>query len=153
MTYQWALAVVLHQLGTIVWVGGMFFAHVALRPAVNELLEPPQRLSLMRRVLGRFFGWVWFAILLLWASGLWIFLGHFGGKAGIHVHAMMGIAAVMTALFLYIWFVPFRRMKAAVSASDWPGAAARLGLIRPIILVNLVLGLITAVLGSAGPKL
>lgn len=153
MTYQWALAVVLHQLGTIVWVGGMFFAHVALRPAVNELLEPSQRLSLMRRVLGRFFGWVWVAILLLWGSGLWIFLGLFGGKAGTYVHAMMSIAAVMTALFLFIWFVPYRHMKAAVSASDWPGAAARLGVIRPIILVNLLLGFITAILGAVGPKL
>ena len=123
MTYQWALALALHQLSTIIWVGGMFFAHVALRPTVNELLEPPLRLPLMARVLGRFFTWVWVAIALLWVSGLWVFLGVFGGKAGLHVHAMMGIAAIMTALFIFIQLVPFRRMKTAVAASDWPAAA------------------------------
>jgi uncharacterized membrane protein len=153
MTYHWALAIVLHQLGTIVWVGGMFFAHVALRPAVNELLEPPERLPLMLRVLERFFRWVWVAILLLWGSGLWVFLGVYRGEVGVHVHAMMGIAAVMTVLFLYLWFWPYRRMKAAVADADWPSAASRLGVIRPVILANLALGLITATIGAAGPGL
>ena len=153
MPYQWALALTLHQLGTIVWVGGMFFAHMALRPAAGELLDPPQRLTLMLRVFDRFFAWVWGAILLLWASGLWIFLGLYAGKAGPHVHLMMGLAALMTLLFLFIWFVPYRRMKAAVAAKDWPGAAVRLSSIRGIIFVNLLLGLVTAVLGVAGPKL
>jgi len=153
MTYQWAFAIVLHQLGTIVWVGGMFFAHVALRPSVNEMLEPATRLPLMLRVLSRFFRWVWAAILLLWGSGYWVFWSIYGGKAGMHVHAMIGIAFVMTALFLFIWFVPYQRMKLAVEAADWPSAASRLGLIRPIILVNLVLGLVTAALGAAGAKI
>lgn len=153
MSYQWALALALHQFGTIVWVGGMFFAHMALRPAAGELLDPPKRLPLMLRVFHRFFSWVWGAILLLWASGLWIFLSLYGGKAGLHVHLMMGFAALMTALFLVIWFFPYRKMKAAVVAGDWSGAAKCLAQIRAIILTNLVLGLISAVLGVAGPKL
>ena len=152
MSYQWALALALHQLGTIVWVGGMFFAHIALRPAVGELLEPVQRMPLMLRVFDRFFRWVWAAIILLWASGLWIFLSLYGGKAGLYVHLMMGTAALMTALFLVVWFFPYRTMKAAVAAEDWPGAAKSLARIRVIILTNLLLGLVTTVLGVAGPK-
>lgn len=152
MTYQWAIALGLHQLGMIVWVGGMFFAHMALRPAVNALPGPPERLPFMLAVLARFFLWVWVAILLLWTSGLWIFLEVYGGKVGIHIHAMMGIAAIMTILFFLIWFVPYRRMKAAVAVADWTTAAARLGVIRSIILVNLILGLVTAVVGAAGPR-
>jgi uncharacterized membrane protein len=66
---------------------------------------------------------------------------------------MMGAAALMTALFLLIWFLPYRRMKAAVAAEDWPGAAKRLALIRGLVLTNLLLGLVTAVVGVAGPKL
>jgi uncharacterized membrane protein len=149
----WALAIALHQLGTIIWIGGMFFAHVALRPAVNELLDPPQRFPLMLSILGRFFRWVWVAILLLWGSGLWIFLGLYEGKAGLYVHAMMGIAGLMTVFYLFLWSVPYRRMRAAVAAEDWAAAAARLGMVRPIILVNLILGLVTAAIGAAGPKL
>ena len=45
----------LHLLGVVVWVGGMFFAHMALRPAATELLEPPQRLPLLQATLMRFF--------------------------------------------------------------------------------------------------
>lgn len=153
MLYQWALALSLHQLGAIVWVGGMFFAHMALRPAAVELLMPPQRLSFLLRVFDRFFAWVWVAILLLWSSGLWIFLGFYDGKAGVHVHFMMGLAALMTTLFLFIWFVPYRRMKVSVAAEDWSGAAVQLAVIRGIILVNLLLGLVTAVSGVSGSKL
>lgn len=153
MSFEWPLAIALHQLGTIVWIGGMFFAHFALRPALNERLQPPQRLPVMLRVLDRFFPWVWLSILLLWASGLWVFLGIYGGKAGVHVHAMMGIALVMTLLFAYIWFGPYRRMGSAVEATDWPVGGAALARIRKIILINLILGLITAILGAAGPGL
>lgn len=153
MHYQWALALALHQLGSIVWVGGMFFAHMALRPAAGELLKPPERLPLMLRVFDRFFAWVWGAVIVIWASGLWIFLGLFAGTAGLHVHLMMGLASLMTILFLFIWFAPYQRMKAAVAEEDWPGAADRLSQIRVIVLVNLLLGLAAAVLGVAGPKL
>jgi uncharacterized membrane protein len=153
MSYQWPAALALHQIGTIIWIGGMFFAHVALRPTVNQLLDPPVRLPLMLAVFTRFFPWVWVAIALLWTSGLWVFLGLFGGKAPIHVHVMMGLAAVMTAIFVFIWSVPFRKMGPAVEAEDWAGAGARLGLIRKLILTNLLLGLVTAMTGAAGPHL
>src|SRR4029077_19786338 len=42
-----ALALALHILGAVVWVGGMFAIYVCLRPALGTL-EPPQRLRLMR---------------------------------------------------------------------------------------------------------
>jgi uncharacterized membrane protein len=145
-----ALSIALHQLATLVWVGGMFFAHVALRPVANGLLDPPLRLLLMGGVLGRFFPWVWLSIALLWGTGLWIFLGAMGAKAGEHVYLMMAIALVMTVLFVYLWFVPFRHLKGAVTSADWPAAGTRLARIRQIILTNLILGLITAVAGSAG---
>jgi uncharacterized membrane protein len=153
MSYQWALSLALHQLGTIIWIGGMFLAHAALQPAAGEVLDPTQRLPLMQRTFDRFFLWVWSSIVLIWGSGLWIFLKLYGGQAGTHVHLMMGIASVMTALFLVIWFLPYRRMKAAVAAEDWLGAARHLALIRALVLINLILGLVTAVVGVAGPKL
>jgi hypothetical protein len=42
-----ALALALHTLGAVVWVGGMFAIYVCLRPALGTL-EPPERLRLMR---------------------------------------------------------------------------------------------------------
>ena len=49
----------LHVMGVVVWVGGMFFAHMALRPAVQSL-APPERLPLLAATLSRFIaGWRW----------------------------------------------------------------------------------------------
>jgi uncharacterized membrane protein len=150
MTMQLALAIALHQLATVVWVGGMFFAHFALRLSAQRTLDPPQRMALMLAVFDRFFSWVWVAVVVLWVSGFWIFSGIYSGKMGWHVHAMMLTALIMSALFFYIYFVPYRAMGKLVSAADWTGAGARLAVIRRIILANLLLGLVTAALGSAG---
>ena len=57
-------ALIVHTLAAVVWVGGMFFAHQALRPAAAAL-DPPLRLPLWSRVFDRFFAWVIAAIVLL----------------------------------------------------------------------------------------
>lgn len=152
MGFQWPLAVTLHQLGTIIWVGGMFFAHFALRPAAAAVLDPPRRLPLLCAVFQRFFPWVGISIFLLWTSGLWLFLGP-GARAGLHVHLMMGIGGLMTLIFLYIWLAPFRGLRSAVASEDWPLSGRRVASIRKLLLVNLLLGLLTAVLGASGPFL
>ena len=45
-----AIAIALHLLAAVIWVGGMFFAYMALRPAAASLLEPPLRLPLWSQV-------------------------------------------------------------------------------------------------------
>ena len=79
-----ALAVTLHLLSVVVWVGGMFFAHQCLRPVAAGQLEPPQRLRLWVGVFGRFFPWVWISVVLILASGygmvFMVFSGFGSGK-------------------------------------------------------------------------
>jgi uncharacterized membrane protein len=48
------LGLAIHTLAAVIWVGGMFFAHVVLRPSAKPL-DPATRLALWERVLGRFF--------------------------------------------------------------------------------------------------
>jgi uncharacterized membrane protein len=146
-----ALLIALHALGAVVWVGGMFFAHMALRPSV-EILAPPHRLPLLAATLGRFFAWVWVAVALLLATGYLMIGLVFGGFAdlGLHIHVMQGIGLVMMALFAHIWFVPFRRLRAAVAAGDWLAGGAQMAQIRRIVAVNLVLGLAVAVIATGG---
>ena len=151
MSLVLAAAFGLHQLATVVWVGGMFFAHLVLRPAVAEVMQGPDRVRLMAGIFRRFFPWVWTAVALLWGSGLWLLLGVLHGRGGAHVHVMMGIATVMTAIFVGLFAFPYRQFRLAVASGDWPLAAAKLTLIRRLIGVNLVLGLTTAVVGAAGP--
>ena len=141
----------IHLLGALVWVGGMFFAYVVLRPA-SAILEPPQRLTLWAGVLERFFRWVWPALLALLASGYWMMFMVFGGFAtsGLHIHLMHGLGLLMLLLFLYVYFLPLRGLRQAVAAADWAVAGARLGRIRQVVAINLTLGLVVVAIGSGG---
>jgi uncharacterized membrane protein len=146
-----SIAISLHVLAAIVWVGGMFFAHMVLRPAAAAL-EPPVRLGLWAGCFQRFFVWVWAAVVLLPLSGYWISFSVLGGMANLplYVHLMEGIAWIMIALFAYLYFVPYRRFKGAVAVGDWPAGGKALGTMRRIVVTNLLLGLSTSVIGVAG---
>ncbi|MHB9118638.1 MAG: CopD family protein [Burkholderiales bacterium] len=144
------LATLLHVLGVVVWVGGMFFAYMALRPVAVDVLQPPLRLPLWAGVFRRFFPWVWLSILLILTSGFAL-IGMLGGMGAVgwHVHAMLAIGVVMMLIFVYIYFGPFARLKSFVQADDWKSAGQALGTIRHLIAINLSLGLLNIVLAKA----
>jgi uncharacterized membrane protein len=137
----------LHILSATVWVGGMFFAYAVLRPAAGPF-EPPVQLSLWRRAFGRFFLWVWAAVILLLVTGYTMFLRY--GVSGIHVHIMQLLGVLMVLLFLHLFFAPWRRLRTALDVQDFAAAGRQLNQIRMIVAVNLVLGLITVVVGASG---
>jgi uncharacterized membrane protein len=145
------IALILHAFSAVVWVGGMFFAHQALRPAA-VILDPGPRLRLWSRVLEKFFAWVIAAIVLLLLSGYVMVFAVFGGFAGIglYIQLMMGIGILMMLLFFHLYFAPWRRFRAAVVREDWTEGARQLGQIRTIVTINLVLGLIVVAIGSSG---
>ena len=142
----------LHILAAIIWVGGMFFAYMALRPVAATLLEPPLRLTLWSQVLGRFFPWVWAAVLILPATGLWMIFTELGGmkNVGGHIHVMLLLGTIMIALFLHVFFAHYRKLNNALTAKDIPAAGQQLNKIRRLIGINLILGLITTVIAIAG---
>ena len=146
------IAITLHLLAAVVWVGGMFFAWMALRPVAASLLEPPLRLPLWSQVFARFFPWVWTAVLMLLASGYWMVFRVFGGfhSLALYIQLMQGIGLAMMAIFLHIFFAPYRRLRRAVSTQDWPAAGRALGQIRRLIGINLILGLAVIGITSSG---
>jgi len=136
--YEWLKF--FHLAAGVVWLGGMALIILALRPVVIARMAPPERVVLMSDVLARFFLMVWLSIALLLASGFWM-LGMSDMKlAPKGWHAMSGLGLLMCLIFAHIWFVPFRRLKAAVNASDWPAAGRALGQIHPLVLTNFALG-------------
>jgi uncharacterized membrane protein len=145
-----AIAVALHALAAVVWVGGMFFAYFCLRPALGAE-EPARRLAVMAGALRRFFPWVWAAVAVLLLSGFGQVprLGGFAG-IGLHVQLMMGLGLVMMLLFGHLYFAPNRRLQAAVGRADWAEAGRQLGTVRRIVEINLALGLLTAAIGASG---
>jgi uncharacterized membrane protein len=146
------LAITLHVLSAVIWVGGMFFAYVALRPAAAGLLEPPLRAPLWSRTFGRFFPWVWGAVVLLPGTGYWMIFEVFQGlgNIGLHVHVMQVSGIAMILLYLFVFFLPYRRLNRAVAGNDFAAAVRHLALIRRLVGVNLVLGLLTVVVATGG---
>lgn len=139
----------LHLLAAVAWVGGIFFAYMALRPA-SMLLDVPQRLALWVATFGRFFPWVWGFVGVLLVSGHALMVLTPAGKS---LLAMAAIGWVMSLLFAYLYFVPFVSLRRAVATSDTPVAARAMSRIRPVMATNLVLGLIASALGALHPIL
>jgi len=146
-----SIALILHILSAVIWVGGMFFALVVLRPATGPL-DAAARLGLWLRVFDRFFAWVLAAIVVLLLSGFAMIFSLFGGFVGLrlYVDLMMLIGIVMMMLFLHLYFAPWKRFRAAMTAGDSAAAAAQLSQIRIIVTINLILGLVTVAIGSSG---
>jgi uncharacterized membrane protein len=145
-----ALLIALHVLAVVVWVGGMFFAYLVLRPSAGAL-QSEARLALWHRVLGRFFPFVWMSVIVLLASGYGMIVGYFAfASAGLYINLMQGLGIVMIMLFLHLYFAPWRRFNTSVERSDFVEAAKQLGQIRRIVGINLVLGLVTIVIGASG---
>jgi uncharacterized membrane protein len=129
----------------------MFFAYMALRPAAVEVLQPPERLRLWHRTFHRFFMWVWLAILSLLGTGFYM-IHLFGGlsRAPGFVQTMMVLGLAMVAIYLYVFFVPYRRLVLHVAQQEWPKGGAALATIRKLVAINLALGGLTAAVATMG---
>ena len=138
---RWVLAV--HVLCAVLWVGGMFFAYVVLRPSM-AVLEPIQRIALHTQVFRRFFLVIWHVMPLILLSGFAVLFGFYGGPAfvGWNVHLMMLLGLIMSGVFLLIVFGPYARFRRTTERAT---AAECIDRIRKLIGVNLVLGIITIV--------
>ena len=141
----------LHVLGMMIWVGGMFFAYMFLRPAAASQLEPPARLNLWRHVFNRFFPWVWVMIVLVPVTGV-LLIVEMGGMAAVgrYVHIMTTLGLLMVLIFLHVFFAPFRKLKRFLDADDIPSAGKQLSQIRWLVGLNTVIGLITILVATAG---
>lgn len=146
------LTLVLHVLSVAIWVGGMFFAYVCLRPIAASQLEPPVRLQLWAGVFGKFFPFVWVTVILLPLTGYMMISNLYDGmgNAPLYVHLMNGLGSLMIFIYLHVFFAPFQRLKRAVASQDWPAGGKALAQIRILVGVNTALGLITIIIASGG---
>ena len=147
------LFLLLHVLSVVVWVGGMFFAYMALRPVAASVLEPPQRLTLWSGVFGKFFPWVWVSIVLILATGLHMMVKLGGAAAPHYILTMLVLGVVMMLIYGHVFFAGYKKLKRAVGQQDWKAGGAVLAQIRRLIGINLSLGLLTIVVVFVGRAL
>lgn len=143
------LVLFLHLSSVVVWVGGMAFAYLCLRPAAAKL-APAQRLPLWVGVFERFFPWVWGAVILLPVTGIGRLLEVGFANSPRAWHLMMVTGLVMIGVFLAIWFGPWQKLRAAVGREDWAAGAVALNQIRQRVGFNLVLGFATIAIATLG---
>ena len=144
------IAVALHVLAVVVWVGGMAFALFVLRPGLAAL-APPQRIAVLARVFARFLPLVGAAILVIVASGAAMLLALPSLRGlGWGLHVMTGVGVVMIVVYAVLWLRLNPRLQKAAAAEDWPGAAAVAESMRRAVLLNLVLGIVVIVAAIVG---
>ncbi len=135
----------LHAIAATIWVGGMFFAYLVLRPSVPGIEHPPERLKLWDRVFEKFFFWVWIAVVALPSTGYYQLYSDFEGfgGAGAHIHIMHLTGWLMIVLFVYLYMKPYAAFRvpcrpktgqrrvpiwirsARLSRPIWPSASLR----------------------------
>jgi len=138
-----ALAITLHVLAAVIWVGGMFFGFLAVRPALAEM-DTKHRARIWVGIFRRFFPWVWGCIVVLLVSGFYMAADFFDSlaHAPIFVHVMLGLGILMMLLFGHLFFAPYKRLKQAVATGDDALATRSMAMIRLTMGVNLVLGIL-----------
>ena len=139
------ILLLVHLLGAIAWVGGMFFAYFCLRPAAVEVLDPPRRLPLWSATFARFLPYTAIAVVVMLASGLAMLLQTGLRLAPIGWHIMLTLGVVMTVIFGYVYGVLYPRLRDRCHAADWAAAAQALNRIRQLVAVNLLIGVCTVV--------
>jgi len=134
------IAKLLHLIAAMLWLGGMGFVLLALRPAAAASLAPAWRLPLLAAAMRRFFVVVWLCIGVLLTSGLFLATAVGPGPMPLGWRVMACIGLLMSALFALLFFVPFRRLQRAVAAKDWPAGAVQARLVAMLVIANFVLG-------------
>lgn len=141
----WGWVYAAHVLGAAIWVGGMFFAYVVLRPSLS-VLEPIQRIALHTQIFRRFFLVVWHAMPVILITGFAMLFGFYQGfgdpNVQWNIHAMFLAGLIMSGIFVMIIFGPYARFR---RTTDRNTAAASIERIRKLIAVNLVLGIATII--------
>ena len=147
-----AIALALHLVSAIIWVGGMFYAYMILRPVAANLLDPPLRLQLWSEIFQRFFVWVWAIVVIIPVTGYWMVFKNWDGFKFVtmDIHIMHGVGILMILIYMHLYFAPYRRMTRALEENNIEAAAKQLAQIRVIVMVNMLLGLTVAVVASAG---
>lgn len=142
------IAKLIHLVSAIVWMGGMTFMLLALRPAALAVLQPSERLQLMGAVWQRFFPLVIASIAGLFFTGSHLYTTLFRaakaasgqGSVPLGWNVMLVLGLAMMLIFGHIFFGSYRKFKRAMAVPDTAAAGKAAAQIHTLVLTNFVLG-------------
>ena len=142
------LVKLIHLVAAILWMGGMAFMLMALRPAAIALLQPPERLMLMGAVWKRFFPVVLVSAIALFATGANLYTTLFRavkeatgqGYVPLEWNPMLILGLLMMVIFAYLYGVTYPKFKRSMAALDWPMAGKAAAHVHTMMVTNFILG-------------
>ena len=142
-----SLLLTAHLIAALIWVGGMFFSYIALRPVLASI-DTLLKLQIWSQTFQRFFPWIWLSIITLLVTGFSMIV-QYGGMAEVTlpVHIMLTLGIIMMLLFMHLFFAPYKRLHRAVSQQDTALGSAALNQIRLLIAINLSIGIVVTISG------
>lgn len=141
-----ALLLAVHVLGAMVWVGGMVFGLLVLRPGM-AFLEPPLRLALHKQVSARFVHLLWYVMPAMLLTGMALQYLFYGGilPSPWPVQLMTATGLAMAAVFIAMVRGPWRDLRRALAANRTMEAGEAVQRLRRLTMVNLGIGLLTTI--------
>ncbi len=143
MNYLVWLVTAIHLLCVVLWVGGMAFLLLTLRPSVNSI-DASARLVLQGAVYRRFFRTIWQVMPMAIVSGLLLLILSYSHKVlPWEVMVMQTGGVLMAAIFIGMVLVPNKHFQAKLAAGT--ATAEDVAPIRRLIWLSLGIGAIILV--------
>lgn len=147
---DFTIAIALHLVAIVVWIGGVGFVTMALLPAIRRHYAPEQRLAAFLRIEASFVWPARAAVLLAGASGLWMvaMLDLWADFAQPHywwLHAMLCVWLVFAAMLFLIEPLFLHRRLAATKRPEH--AFRRMEILHRLLFT---LSLVTVFAGAVG---
>jgi uncharacterized membrane protein len=144
---------VVHEIATLILVGGLYFILFVQLPAIASVKSPRVRLRLRRASFRWLFRWGWLGLVLLWLTGAYDLLTNADGGFPAHVRIMAGLSAAFTLLFLIAQFGLFNEATAAMEDGNSERASWLYRRLRFVVGLASVLALVVVLLDVTGPAL
>lgn len=152
----------LHLLATVIWIGGMAFNLLVLRPSLT-VIEPSQRIKLVCAVVKRFIYFAWGSIATLVITGIFMtprisFSGAllsttYGFVLAIK-HALVLIMVIIVAVISFVLLPRLKTLSLSIAEASTPSRTSPHGLplelvkIVQFIKLNLALGILVLLVST-----
>ena len=151
---QLTLAVVAHNLGSIILVGSFLFLYLAYLPAVADVRTPVARMRLRLDGIALCFRWSWLGVLLVYSSGIWAAFVLLNPRAmPLHVIWMTVLSGLLLVLLAVADLGLLRLARGAMKRNEVRAARQLYGWLYGLALAVLLVAVCALLLGVSGAVL
>lgn len=153
-TQQIIVAVLAHNLGSIILVGSLLFMQIAYLPGVSDVRTATARMHLRLDGIALCLRWVWLGVLIIYGSGLWAALALLDlSQWPVHVVWMTALSVLLLILLVIAQLGPQRAARLAMQGKRVRDARRLYGRLRALLLAALVVAAGAMLLGVSGAVL